>query len=98
MPVSLNDQNVLVLGASSVIGRDTAVLFAREGARVVASARREERLRQLQEQLQKEGHPIEILPADASNTDDMSRLAEFARTKLGPLDIMVYVSGTNTPD
>ena len=35
MPVSLKDQVVLILGASSGIGRETAVLFAREGARVL---------------------------------------------------------------
>ena len=47
MPVSLKDQVVLVVGASSGIGRETAVLFAKEGARVMASARREDRLRSL---------------------------------------------------
>jgi serine 3-dehydrogenase len=98
MPVSLKDQNVLVVGASSGIGRDTAVLFAREGARVVASARREDRLKELQQQLENEGHKIEILSADASHKEEMTKLAEFTRTKLGPIDIMVYVSGTNTPD
>ena len=98
MPVSLRDQVVLVVGASSGIGRETAVLFAREGARVVASARREDRLRELQTQLGGEGHRIEILAADASKVSDMNRLAEFTRSKLGAVDVMVYVSGTNTPD
>src|SRR3954451_18740096 len=98
MPVKLKDQVVLVVGASSGIGRETAVLFAREGARVVASARREERLRELQTQLQKEGHSIEILSADASKVADMTKLAEFTRSKFGRIDVMVFVTGTNTPD
>jgi NADP-dependent 3-hydroxy acid dehydrogenase YdfG len=98
MPVSLKDQVVLVVGASSGIGRETAVLFARDGARVVASARREERLRELQTQLQKESHPIEILSADASKVADMTKLAEFTRSKFGRIDVMVFVTGTNTPD
>ena len=46
MPVSLKDQSVLVVGASSGIGRDTAVLFAREGARVVCADRIEARARE----------------------------------------------------
>lgn len=98
MPVSLKDQVVLVAGASSGIGRESAVLFAREGARVVASARREDRLRELQTQLQKEGHLIEILAADASKVAEMTQLAEFTRSKFGRIDVMVFVTGTNTPD
>ncbi len=98
MPVSLKDQVVLVVGASSGIGRETAVLFAREGARVMASARREERLRELQQQLKEEGHTIEVLSADASKPAEMKQLAEQTQSRLGPVDVLVYVTGTNTPD
>jgi NADP-dependent 3-hydroxy acid dehydrogenase YdfG len=98
MMVSLKDRVVLVVGASSGIGRETAVLFARDGARVMASARREDRLRGLQDELAGEGHAIEILAADASNAAEMTRLAETARERLGPVDILVYATGTNVPD
>lgn len=98
MPVSLKDQVVLVVGASSGIGRETAVLFAQEGARVVASARREDRLRALQQQVEQESGRIAILAADASKPEEMSRLAEFSRSTFGPVDVLVYVTGTNTPD
>ena len=47
MADSLRDRVVVVIGASSGIGRQTAILFAREGAKVMASARREARLRDL---------------------------------------------------
>lgn len=94
MPVSLKGQVVLVVGASSGIGRETAILFAREGARVVASARRGDRLRRLQEELTKEGHHIDISPADTSNAGEMEQLAKRA----GAIDILVYAAGTNTPD
>jgi NADP-dependent 3-hydroxy acid dehydrogenase YdfG len=98
MPVSLKDQSVLVVGASSGIGRETAVLFAREGARVMAAARRRERLAELQAQLAKEGHPIEIAVADASVAGEMDAVARRAIEKFGKVDILVYVTGTNTPD
>jgi serine 3-dehydrogenase len=98
MPVSLKGQVVLVVGASSGIGRETAVLFAREGARVVASARRGDRLRSLQEQLAKEGHAIDIAPADAASSGEMEQLAERTRANFGKIDVLVYVTGTNTPD
>ena len=98
MMASLKDRVVLVVGASSGIGRETAVLFAREGARVMASARREDRLRGLQDQLSGEGHAIEILAADASRAAEMSQLAERTRERLGPIDVLVYATGTNVPD
>ena len=50
MSVKLTNQVVLVIGASSGIGRETAILFAREGARVMAAARRKDRLRALQQE------------------------------------------------
>jgi len=98
MPVSLKDQVVLVLGASSGIGRETAVLFAREGARVIASARRGDRLRSLQHQVVKEGHSLDIAAADAANANEMEQLAERTRDQCGKIDVMVYVTGTNVPD
>ena len=98
MPVSLKDQVVLIVGASSGIGRETAVLFAREGARVMASARREDRLRELQQQLENEGFQIEIFAADASQPEEMTRLAEHTHKTYGSVDVLAYATGTNTPD
>jgi serine 3-dehydrogenase (NADP+) len=86
--------SVLIIGASSGIGRETAILFARAGAKVIASARREHRLEELRSQLAGEGHEIRIYPADASDPAAMNGLAEFA----GPIDTLVYATGTNTPD
>jgi len=94
MPVSLENQVVLVLGASSGIGRETAVLFAREGARVIAAARREERLHELQSVLAAEGRSIEIATADASKPGAMQELAD----RVGAVDVMVYSTGDNIPD
>jgi NADP-dependent 3-hydroxy acid dehydrogenase YdfG len=94
----MKDQVVLVVGASSGIGRESAVLFARDGARVFASARRENRLRELQTQLKGEGHAIEIAAADASNSAEMEKLAEQVRAKFGRVDVLVFAAGTNTPD
>jgi len=91
--VSISNQTALVVGASSGIGRETAILLAREGCRVMASARREDRLKSLQDSLAEQGHPIEIFTADASKAADMHALAE----RTGPVDILVYATGTNIP-
>jgi len=97
MPQSLKNQVVLVVGASSGIGRETAILFAAEGAKVVASARREDRLRELQKTLAGQGQTIEIFPADVSDPAQMEKLNDYAEKVFGPVDILVYASGTNTP-
>lgn len=94
MPVNLEKQVVLVVGASSGIGRATAVLFAREGARVMAAARREDRLAALK----KEVPSIETAIADVAKVEDMERLARETESRLGPIDILVYNTGTNIKD
>jgi len=94
MLVSLKDQVVLIVGASSGIGLETAVLFAKEGAKVMASARREDRLNAL-----KAEHPsIETFVADASEAFEMENLVRETRGRLGQIDILVFAAGTNTPD
>jgi NADP-dependent 3-hydroxy acid dehydrogenase YdfG len=98
MAVKLTNQVVLVLGASSGIGRETAILFAREGARVMAAARRKDRLRSLQQELAAENTPIEIAVADASSVEDIEGLVKHTRERLGEIDILVYSSGTNVKD
>jgi serine 3-dehydrogenase (NADP+) len=98
MPVSLKNQTALVVGASSGIGRATAALLAREGVRVMASARREDRLRALQKELAEEGYNVAICVADVSNPADAGRLAAAARAEFDKIDILVYAAGTNSPD
>jgi serine 3-dehydrogenase len=93
----LTNRKVLVVGASSGIGRATAVLFAREGARVMASARRENRLRELQQELSKEGHEIAIHPADAASRQQLEELHRATAASIGDVEILVYATGTNTP-
>lgn len=95
MPVSLKDQVVLVLGASSGIGREAARLFAQEEAHVMAAARRKERLESLRNQF---SGAVEIFAGDASNAAEMQRLGQRTHERFGKIDILVYATGTNTPD
>src|ERR1039457_1347438 len=98
MSVKLTNQVVLVIGASSGIGRETAILFAREGARVMAAARRKDRLRAMQQELAAENAAIEIAVADASSLEDMEGLVRHTRERMGEIDILVYATGMNTKD
>ena len=89
---------VLILGASSGIGRAAAVLFAREGAHVVAAARRENRLQSLKEQLAREHCDITVRSADVTSPKDMQQVAQETLDRFRNIDILLYASGTNTPD
>jgi serine 3-dehydrogenase len=93
----LTNRKVLVVGASSGIGRAVAVAFAREGACVMASARRENRLQELQKELSKEGRQITIHPADAASRRQLEELHQAAVATIGDVEILVYATGTNTP-
>jgi NADP-dependent 3-hydroxy acid dehydrogenase YdfG len=96
--MGLKDSVVLVIGASSGMGRETAMQFAREGANVMASARREERLLRLKDQLAEEGRTIEVYAADATDPAAMDRLAAATLEQFGRIEVLVYATGTNTPD
>jgi serine 3-dehydrogenase len=98
MPVSISGRVVLILGASSGIGRAAAVLFAREGAHVVAVARRENRLQSLKEQLAREHCDITVRSADVTSPKDMQQVAQETLDRFRNIDILLYASGTNTPD
>ena len=98
MSVVLRDKVVLVVGASSGIGAATAVLFAQQGARVMASARRKDRLMDLQQRLQGEHSSIEVYAADATRPEEMESLTQQTEKQLGRVEILVFATGTNTPD
>jgi len=93
----LTNQRVLVVGASSGIGRAIALAFAREGARVMVSARRETRLRELQQELSGEGHEIAIHAADAGSRQQLEELHRATVAAIGDPEILIYATGTNTP-
>src|SRR3954470_14002962 len=89
-PVS--QQVVVVMGASSGIGRATAARFAREGAKVVA-AWGEPGLRSLVEEIRADGGEAVAEVADVTDPDQMQHVAQRAVTEYGRLDTWVHVSG-----
>jgi serine 3-dehydrogenase (NADP+) len=93
MSVSLKGQGCVVVGASSGMGFSIAAAFAREGARVVAAARRTERL----DALRKEGD-VTPLACDVAKRKDVAAFAAAALKVLTKVDVLVYASGTNIPD
>jgi NAD(P)-dependent dehydrogenase (short-subunit alcohol dehydrogenase family) len=88
----LGEQVVVLMGASSGIGRESALRFARKGARVVVSARGEEGLDSLVEEIRGEGGEVIAVPADTSEFDQMKALADRAVREYGRLDSWVHLA------
>ena len=80
------------MGASSGIGRETALRFARKGAKVVVSARGEEGLDSLVEEIQAEGGEAISVPADTSKFEQVKAVADRAVQEYGRLDTWVHLA------
>ena len=88
----VGEQVVVVMGASSGIGRATAVRFAEKGAKVVVAARGEAGLRSLVEQIRAEGGEACAEVADVTDAAQMRRVAQRAVTEYGRLDTWVHAA------
>lgn len=90
----INQQVVAVVGASSGIGRETALRFARRGAKVVVAARSELGLQSLVEEIQGFGGEAIAVIADVSNFEQVKAIADKAVTQYGRLDTWVHAAAT----
>jgi NAD(P)-dependent dehydrogenase (short-subunit alcohol dehydrogenase family) len=93
----MNDQVVLITGALTGIGRATAIAFAREGARIVVSGRRDELGRKLVAELRAIGAEAEYWRADVRYEDDVRDLVNKTVARFGRLDIAVNNAATEGP-
>jgi NADP-dependent 3-hydroxy acid dehydrogenase YdfG len=89
MTGKLTGKVVLITGASSGIGRASALALAQEGAYLVLSARRENRLQELAAAVQKAGGSSVIVTGDASEEETAQRCVAAALETFGRLDILI---------
>src|ERR1700682_6159836 len=85
---------VLITGALTGIGRATAVAFAKDGARVVASGRREAEGKALEAELRSLGAEAAFIRADVRREDDVSSLIDQTVARFGRIDAAVNAAGT----
>ncbi|WP_430460372.1 SDR family oxidoreductase [Thalassolituus sp. LLYu03] len=90
----LSGKTALITGASSGIGRATALLFAEQGANVVAVARREHELQALINDITSAGGHAVAYAGDVSHEDTARAVVEFAQKSFGALHIAVNNAGT----
>lgn len=92
----LSGQVVLITGASSGIGEQTARRLARAGVRVVLSARRQDRLDALARELDPTGANVLAVAGDVTSDADRRRLVDATLAKFGRLDGLVNNAGYGT--
>lgn len=93
MAGQLQDKVAVITGAGSGIGRATAIAFAREGARIVASDLNEETAQQTRDTIREAGGEAEALRADVASESDNEALVRAAVDAFGRLDVAVNNAG-----
>lgn len=89
----LAGQVAVVTGASSGVGRSTALALAKEGASVALVARRADLLEQLAEEIRSLGADALPCPADVSDPQAMESMAKAVLDRFGRVDTLVYSAG-----
>ncbi len=84
---------ILITGASSGIGYETALAFARRGDKVAATARRVERLDALATAAKGLPGDIQTYTADVTNARDMQRVVDEIQSRWGRLDVLIANAG-----
>ena len=94
MDLKLKDKSVLVMASSDGIGKGIALEFAREGAKVMLFARREEKLREVQAEILREtGRKAEYFSGDMLRIEDIKKVVGRATEKNGPIYALVNNTG-----
>jgi 3-oxoacyl-[acyl-carrier protein] reductase len=98
MDLMLEGRRCLVTGASAGIGAGVVEALAREGARVVATARRADRLEGFADSLEKAGltRPVTVA-GDITDAAEVRRIAREAAEAVGPIEILVNCAGGSRP-
>jgi NAD(P)-dependent dehydrogenase (short-subunit alcohol dehydrogenase family) len=90
---TLSGKVALVTGGTSGIGKATAIEFARAGAKVVLSGRREKEGKQIVAEIKKLGGDAAFIRADIAKDADVKAMIQFAVDKFGRIDIAFNNAG-----
>src|ERR671914_2143407 len=91
----LGGKAALVTGASSGLGRATAIALARAGADVALVARSQKELESAKEEISKIGYRALVLPVDLASEDETTMAVARTVEALGRIDVLVNAAGTD---
>ena len=90
---NLKGKTAVITGGNSGVGAATALLFAKSGANIVISARRQAALEEVAEKIKAEGGNVLTVPTDISKDEDCKNLMKGAMDAFGRIDILVNNAG-----
>lgn len=88
----LNDETILLSGVNTGLGRDTALLFAQEGADLVITARGSSNIENIADEVRAQGRRCMPIVADIANPEDCTRAAAEAVMEFGKIDTLINIA------
>ena len=92
---SLNNKNIWIIGASSGIGASLAKKLAEEGANLILSARREDKLQKVLDSLNGNGHKVYQL--DVTDSKKVEKTAKAIKASFEKIDCVIFMAATYAP-
>jgi NADP-dependent 3-hydroxy acid dehydrogenase YdfG len=89
----VKDKVALITGSSSGIGYSTSKILAKEGCKVVAGARRIDKLEELKKDIESLGGEITVQKLDVTKIEECNNFAKIATDKYGTIDILINNAG-----
>lgn len=91
----LTNRVVLVTGSGTGLGRETAIQLAGEGAEVVLTGRRKEKLQEVAKVIEQAGGRSIVFPVDVTNSEEVNRMRDQLIAQMGRVDVLINnVGGT----
>jgi NADP-dependent 3-hydroxy acid dehydrogenase YdfG len=91
--MSIKGKTIIVTGASSGIGEATALKLSKEGAKVVLSARREDKLKDLKSKIENNGGEALVVVGDVTNKEDYKKIVSQTLEKFKSIDGIINNAG-----